>query len=70
MYPNSCHVSLNSGAAMIAKLWIWFGKKLRSLMNDLIDLMSLGGLASLIALGLAFPGLIPSGAKVNPRYET
>ncbi len=67
MYPESCHVSLNSGAAMIAKLQIWFGKKLQSPTNDLIDLTSVGGLALLIALSWAFPGLIPSGAKVNPR---
>ncbi len=69
-YLESYCVSLNSGAAIIAKSQIWFWKMLQSLMNDLIDLISVGGLALLIALSLAFPSLIPSGAKVNPRYET
>jgi hypothetical protein len=29
-----------------------------------------GGLASLIALSLFFPRFIPSGVRVNPRYDT
>jgi len=60
-------MSLNKGAAMIAKSWIWCRKKLQSPMKDRIPLMSLGGAAFLIAFSLASPGLIPSGVRVNPR---
>jgi len=35
--------------------------------NDLMVLISVGGLASLMALSLFLLGLIPSGVKVKPR---
>ncbi len=66
-YPESCHVSLNSGAAVIAKFWIWFRKKLHNPTNDRIDLTSVGAMASLIALSLASQGLMPCGVSVNPK---
>jgi len=42
-------------------------KKLHNSTKDWMVLISLGGLASLIAFSLFFPGLIPSGVMVNPR---
>jgi len=65
-YPDSWQVSLNKGAANIAKSLMWLQKKLQRLTNELIDLMSMGALASLIAFSLAWPGLIPSGVRVKP----
>jgi len=35
-------------------------------MNDLTAFMSAGGCATLIALNLSRPGLIPSGVNTNP----
>ncbi len=67
VYPESCRVSLNKGAAMIAKFWIWFRKKLHKPMKDRISLTSVGTIAILIALSFAWPGLIPCGVNVNHR---
>ncbi len=63
-------MSLKSGAAMIAKFLMWVLKKLHNPTKDLMVLTSVGGLASLMAFNLFFPGLIPSGKSVKPRYET
>ncbi len=67
VYPESCRVSLNKGAAVIAKFWIWFQKKLHQPTKDRISLTFVGALAILIAFSFSCPGLIPCGVKVNPR---
>jgi hypothetical protein len=38
-------------------------------MKDQMVLISVGGLASLIAFSLFFPGFIPSRVSVNPRFQ-
>jgi hypothetical protein len=55
---------------MMAKFFVCVQKKLHSLTNDQIVLMSVGGFASLIALSLFFLSLIPSGVSVKPKYDT
>ena len=67
LYPESLRVSLNRGAAMMAKFLMCVRKKLHRPMKDQIVLTSVGGLASLIAFNLFFPGLILAGVKVKPR---
>jgi hypothetical protein len=52
---------------MIANFFICVLKKLHKPTKEQIVLTSVGGLASLIAFNLFFPGLIPSGVKVKPR---
>ena len=39
-------------------------------MKDLTVFMSVGGLASLIAFSLSFPGTIPFGVKTKPKKLT
>jgi hypothetical protein len=70
LYPESFRVSLNRGAAITVKYLMCVRKKLHRPMKDRIVLTSLGALAVWIALSLFFSGLIPSGVKVKPRYET
>ena len=67
LYPESFRVSLNRGAAVIAKFFMWVRKKLQRPTNDLIVLASAGALAVSIAFNLFLPGLMPSGVRVNPR---
>ncbi len=67
LYPESFRVSLNKGAAMIAKFLMWVRKKLQRPTKDLIVLTSAGILAVSMAFSLFLPGLIPSGVRVNPR---
>ena len=61
---------MNRGAVISAKSLMCVLKKLHRPMKDRIVLISVGGLASLMALSLFLPGLIPSGVRVKPRYET
>ena len=70
LYPESLRGSLNRGAAMMAKFLMCVRKKLHRPTNEWIVLTSVGGLASFMAFNLFFPGLIPSGVSVKPRYET
>ena len=67
LYPESFLVSLNNGAAIIAKSLMWVRKKLQRPTNDLMVLTSVGALAVSMAFSLFLPGLIPSGIRVNPR---
>ncbi len=60
-------MSLKRGAAMMVKFLMCVRKKLHRPTKDRIVLTSVGGLASLIAFNLFFPGLMPSGVSVNPR---
>ncbi len=52
---------------MMAKFFMCVRKKLHKPTKDRIVLTSVGGLASLIAFNLFFPGLMPSGVSVKPR---
>ncbi len=52
---------------MMAKFLMCVWKKLHRPTNDRMVLTSVGGLASLIAFNLFFPGFIPSGVRVKPR---
>ncbi len=61
-------MSLNNGAAIRAKSLMCVLKKLHRPTKDQIVLISVGGLASLMALSLFFPSLIPSGVSVKPRF--
>jgi hypothetical protein len=70
LYPESFLVTLNRGAAIIAKSLMWVRKKLQRPTKDLTIFMLVGGCASLIACNLFLPGLMPSGDSMNPRYET
>ncbi len=54
LYPESFLVSLNRGAAMIAKFLMWVWKKLQRPMNDLMVLTSAGALAVSTLNGLQF----------------
>ncbi len=67
MYLESFLVSLNRGAATMAKFLMWVWKKLQRPTNDLIVLTSARILAVSMAFSLFLPGLIPSGVRVNPR---
>ncbi len=67
LYPESFLVSLNRGAAMIAKSLMWVQKKLQRPTNDLMVLTSAGALAVSMAFSLFLLGLILSGVRVNPR---
>ncbi len=60
-------VRRNNRAAIMAKFFICVLKKLQSPTKDRIVFTSVGGLASLIAFSLFFPGLIPAGVSVKPR---
>ncbi len=53
---------------MSAKSLMCVQKKLHKPMKDRMVLMSVGRLASLIAFSLFFPGFIPFGVSVNPRF--
>ncbi len=70
LYPESFPMSLNNGAAITAKSLMCVQKKLHNPTKVQIVLTSLGAFAVWIALSLFFPGLIPSGVRVKPRYET
>ncbi len=70
LYPESFRVSLNRGAAITAKSLMCVQKKLHSPTKEQIIYTSLGAMALWIALSLFFLGLIPSGVRVKPRFET
>ena len=55
---------------MIAKILMRVLKNLHSPMIEQMVLTSVAGFASLMVLSLFFPGFIPSGVSVKPRYET
>ena len=65
-----CILSLNSGVAITAKSLMLVWKKLHNPTKDRIILTSAGAMAVWIALSLFLPGLMPSGVRVKPRYET
>ena len=67
LYPESFLVSLNRGAATMAKFLMWVRKKLQRPTNDRIVLTSAGILAVSMDFSLFLPGLMPSGVRVNPR---
>ena len=69
LYLESFRISLNSGSAMSAKSFNVSSEEIAhpNPTKDQMVLISVGGLASLIAFSLFFPGFIPSGVRVNPR---
>jgi len=70
LYLESFLLNFNRWAAKIAKSLMWGVKKLQKHMKDWMVLMRVGGFSISIALSLFLPSLIPSGARVKPRYET